>query len=151
MRAQILTWAQALLVCSSAFGQPSSEFFEKQVRPVLANNCFACHSKVKMGGLQLDSREHLMQGGQDGPVVIAGDPDKSLLIQAVRKTHPRIKMPPQGKLSEQEVSDLAAWVKSGAVWPDSVAVNKQDEFWAFQPVKACSTRGQTCLDPACNF
>jgi hypothetical protein len=135
MRAQILTWAQALLVCSSAFGQPSSEFFEKQVRPVLANNCFACHSKVKMGGLQLDSREHLMQGGQDGPVVIAGDPDKSLLIQAVRKTHPRIKMPPQGKLSEQEVSDLAAWVKSGAVWPDSVAVNKQDEFWAFQPVK----------------
>jgi hypothetical protein len=130
-----VSWAQAFLVCSAAFGQEQSEFFEKHVRPVLANNCFACHAKVKMGGLQLDSREHLMKGGQDGAVVVPGEPDKSLLIQAVRKTHERIKMPPQGKLSENEVNDLAAWVKAGAVWPESVAASKESGYWAFQPVR----------------
>ena len=139
MRARTLIWVQALFVCtlfcSAAPSQQQSEFFEKQVRPVLANNCFACHAKARMGGLQLDSREHLMKGGQDGPVVVPGDPEKSLLIQAVRKTHERIKMPPQGKLSDREVDDLAAWVREGAVWPDSAVAEKQTKYWAFQPVQ----------------
>ena len=133
-------WARAFLVCSAAlspasFAQQPSDFFEKNVRPVLADNCFACHGKQKMGGLQLDSRDHVMKGGQDGPVIVPGDPDNSLLVQAIRKTHDRIKMPPQGKLSDEEVNNLVAWVKSGAVWPETVAVPKQDAFWSFQPVR----------------
>ena len=99
-----------------------------------------------MGGLQLDSREHLLKGGQDGPVVVPGDPEKSLLIQAVRQTHKSIKMPPQGNLSDREIDDFASWVKSGAVWPEGAAVNppasssyvitqEQRDFWAFRPVE----------------
>ena len=60
----------AFLICNAAFGQQQADFFEKHVRPVLATNCFPCHSKAHMGGLRLDSGEHLMKGGQDGPVVV---------------------------------------------------------------------------------
>ena len=124
-----------LLCCVSAFGQQQADLFEKHVRPVLATNCFQCHGKTAMGGLRLDSREHVMKGGHDGPVVIPGDPDGSLLIQAVRKTHARIKMPPVGSLSEQDVNYLAAWVKGGAAWPETHAVEKDASYWAFQPVR----------------
>ena len=96
-----------------------SDFFETRVRPVLAKNCFACHTSSNMGGLQLDSREHLLQGGKDGQVVTPGDPDNSLLIQAVRQTNERFKMPPTAKLQSHEIEDLAAWVKAGAVWPET--------------------------------
>ena len=133
-RHSVFLWTPAFLVCNAALGQQQGDFFEKHVRPVLANNCFACHSKAKMGGLQLDSGEHLKKGGQDGPVVVAGDPDKSLLILAVRKTHERIKMPPQGKLSDQEINDLTAWVRAGAVWPETPALSSHEEYWAFQKV-----------------
>src|SRR5262245_33186080 len=66
---------------------PAVEFFEKKVRPVLAANCFHCHStqvkKVK-GGLLLDSRPGVLRGGDNGPAVVLGQPDKSRLIEAVR-------------------------------------------------------------------
>ena len=68
-------------------------------------------------------------------MVVAGDPDKSLLILAVRKTHERIKMPPQGKLSDQEINDLTAWVRAGAVWPETPALSSHEEYWAFQKVE----------------
>ena len=61
-------------------------FFNEQVRPVLAQNCYKCHTTEAMGGLKLDSRPNVLKGGESGPVVILGDPDKSLLIQAVRQT-----------------------------------------------------------------
>src|SRR3989442_3845465 len=93
-----------------------------RIRPLLAKNCFACHTGSKMGGLQLDSREHLLQGGKDGPVIVPGDPDNSDLVQAVRQIHERFKMPPTAKLTEQAVDDLAAWVKTATVWPDPAAV-----------------------------
>jgi mono/diheme cytochrome c family protein len=79
----------------------SEEFFEARIRPLLAKNCFACHTAARMGGLELDSREHVLKGGKDGPVVVPGKPEESILIQAVRRTHPRFKMPPQGKLSDE--------------------------------------------------
>jgi hypothetical protein len=130
-------------VCAPALAQQSADFFESQIRPVLAANCFSCHGAAKMGGLRLDSREHLAKGGQSGPVIVSGDPGKSLLIQAVRRTHERIKMPPQGKLEDREIENLVAWVKQGAVWPDPPARDgsghKADaapaNFWAFQPVR----------------
>jgi hypothetical protein len=64
----------------------SSDFFEANVRPVLAANCYDCHADEKMGGLRLDSREALLKGGKSGPAIVPGDPEKSLLIQAVRQT-----------------------------------------------------------------
>ena len=68
---------------------------------MLADNCYKCHStlaeKVK-GGLLLDSREALLKGGDNGPVIVPGDPDASLLIKAVRYTDPDLQMPKDKKL-----------------------------------------------------
>jgi mono/diheme cytochrome c family protein len=125
-----------------------AEFFELRIRPLLAKNCYACHTGSRMGGLQLDSRESILKGGNSGPALIAGKPEESLLIQAVRHTHKRLKMPPQGKLNDEEISDLADWVKAGALWPETNAVAStapkskeytitpaQRAYWAFQPVR----------------
>src|ERR1043165_1434436 len=104
-------------VAGPAAGADPAEFFEMKVRPVLAKNCYTCHTESKMGGLRLDSADAVKQGGKSGPPIVAGKPDESLLIQAIRQTHERLKMPPNGKLKDQEIADIAEWVKSGAVWP----------------------------------
>ena len=123
------------------------EFFEKRVRPVLANNCFNCHSAFNnsMGGLRVDDRNGLIQGGGRGPAVVPGDPEKSRLIQAIRQTGD-LKMPPKKKLSDEEIADLTIWVADGAAWPEpklpasigkSAAEYEQlrKEHWAWQPLK----------------
>src|SRR5436309_12945335 len=96
------------------------EFFEKKIRPIFVEHCYQCHSKdaekVK-GGLLLDTREGLLKGGDTGPALVAGDPEKSLLIKAVRYTDEDLKMPPKQKLPASMVDDLARWVKMGAPWP----------------------------------
>ena len=122
----------------------SSDFFELRVRPVLARNCYACHTASHMGGLDVSSRESLLKGGNSGPAIRVGDPQASLLIQAVKKEHERIKMPPTGAgLKAEEIADLSAWVKDGAVWPAVTAplakakaiTPEQRAFWSFQPLK----------------
>ncbi len=112
-----------------------------KVRPVLADKCLGCHAGGKMGGLQLDTREHALAGGKSGPAIVAGDPDKSLLIQAIRQTHATLKMPPGGKLPDEQVNDIANWIKGGAVWPAGPAKpvqytisQEQRNFWSFKPV-----------------
>ena len=103
------------LLCS-AFAQipdKSDDFFEKRVRPVLAKNCFACHTNAQLGGLRLDSEAAFLKGGKSGPAIIAGDAAGSLLMQAVRQTHPRLKMPPQGRLRSEELDDPRGLDRSG--------------------------------------
>ena len=91
-----------------------AEFFETKVRPVLAESCGKCHGATKQAsGLRLDSREALLEGGENGPAVVPGDPDKSLLVQAVRQTHEDIKMPPKGKLPDAAVEALAGLGQDG--------------------------------------
>ena len=123
--------------------QSDQDYFESHVRPLLASNLpiYACHTDAKSGGLQLDSREHILTGGKSGPAIVPGDPDKSLLIQAIRQTHPRLKMPPAGKLKDDEIEAVATWVKNGAVWPAGPAkpprytiTSEQRAFWSFKPV-----------------
>ena len=97
------------------------QFFETKIRPLLADKCFKCHSKegdkVK-GGLLLDSRESVLHGGNTGPALVPGNPDKSLLIQAVRYKDEDLQMPPKGeKLSDQQIADLTEWVRRGAPDP----------------------------------
>jgi mono/diheme cytochrome c family protein len=124
-----------------------ADFFENNIRPILANNCYSCHGDATSGGLKLDSREALLKGGELGPVLVPGDPDKSLIITAVHQTT-KLKMPKGGKLTPQEVADLTEWVKHGAVWPKSapgtvfsasvktgVITDKQRAFWSYQPLK----------------
>jgi mono/diheme cytochrome c family protein len=143
MRAMLLIPA----LTAAAFAQSSADFFETRVRPVLAKNCYGCHTDSKMGGLRLDSADSVKQGGKSGPPIVAGKPDESLLIQAIRQTHERLKMPPSGKLKDTEIADISEWVKSGAVWPagpaaipkpagsDYVITAQQRAFWSFQPVR----------------
>jgi hypothetical protein len=123
-----------------------ADFFENNVRPVLANNCYVCHANTELGGLRVDSLESLLKGGKSGPALVPGEPDKSLLIQAVQQTG-ELKMPKGGKLKPPEIQALSEWVKMGAPWPDSpktVAASKptgkvitpeQKAFWSFQPLK----------------
>ena len=124
------------------------EFFEARVRPVLADRCFECHTDRRLGGLEIESRRSLLRGGNSGPAIVPGKPEQSLLIQAVSHTHERLRMPLNGRLGDQEIADLATWVKAGAVWPETVPAGAQTEplkeyvitpeqrsYWAFQPVR----------------
>src|SRR5262245_43921149 len=109
-------------VCSHAGARDEDaalDFFEKKIRPILAANCYNCHSAStnSRGGLRVDDRNGMIQGGARGPAVVPGQPDKSLLIEAVRRTHAKIKMPPEKPLADADIADLTKWIKDGAVWP----------------------------------
>jgi mono/diheme cytochrome c family protein len=148
--------AAAAAAVLPAHGAPSpaaltpqqTEFFESKIRPVLSRHCYKCHGseglKVK-GGLLLDTRDGLLKGGDSGPAIVPGDPDKSLLIKAVRQADPDLQMPPKGeKLTDAQIADLVAWVKMGApdprTGPPGGAARAQakadgKDHWAFQPVR----------------
>jgi mono/diheme cytochrome c family protein len=99
-----LAAASFLSVLALTAASDDAEFFESKVRPVLAINCQACHTGSGLGGLRLDSREAVLAGGKSGKVVVEGKPEESLLIQAVRRTHIRLKMPPVGALKPEEIA-----------------------------------------------
>src|SRR3954451_649551 len=107
-----------LLAQPASVSQEQKDYFENRIRPVLAQNCFVCHTNSQMGGLRLDSREGLLKGGKSGPAVVPGDPGKSVLISAVRQVG-EIKMPRNGHLTDAQIADLTNWVKDGAVWPEA--------------------------------
>ncbi|MEW4569091.1 PSD1 and planctomycete cytochrome C domain-containing protein [Tautonia sp. JC769] len=126
------------------------EFFEKEVRPILANRCYSCHSagaeRIR-GDLVLDSRAGLLKGGGFGPAVVPGRPDESPLIEAVRYDDPLFRMPPDERLSDREIEVLETWVAAGAPGPpddpeaarpggaaESLSVEAAD-WWSFQPVQ----------------
>ena len=95
------------------------EFFEKKIRPVLAEKCYACHNskmKTPMGGLRLDTRDGLLHGGDSGAALVPGDSDTSRLVRALSYKH-ELKMPPSGKLPDNVIADFAAWVRDGAPDP----------------------------------
>jgi hypothetical protein len=123
-----------------------AEFFEKKIRPVLVEHCYKCHSaqaEKLQGKLLLDSRESVRKGGESGPVVVPGDPDASLLVQALR--FESLEMPPSGKLAAAVIADFERWIKHGAVDPrdgsstsalpaPSAAIDfsAAKQFWSFQ-------------------
>src|SRR6266536_419129 len=124
------------------------ELFENKIRPIFAENCYKCHSPAKgkiKGGLELDWKGGWERGGENGPVILPGDPEQSPLIKAVRYIDPDLQMPPKGdKLSEAQISDLVAWVKMGAPDPrttrPAAAIageygGNSKDHWAFKPVK----------------
>src|SRR4051812_42005248 len=108
--------AEARQAPSGTTDARSPEYFETRVRPVLAANCYDCHTEERMAGLRVDSREALLKGGKSGPAIVPGDPDKSLLIEAVRQTRATLKMPKGGRLTAAEIDALAEWIKAGAPW-----------------------------------
>lgn len=123
------------------------EFFEKQVRPLLSEHCYSCHSadaRKLQAGLLVDSRTSLLAGGDSGPSIVPGDPEASLLMEAVRWES--YEMPPKGKLSDREIATLEEWIQQGAAWPVEAAAateairsgfdlqQRAAEHWVWQPV-----------------
>jgi len=120
-------------------------YFETHVRPLFVEHCYQCHSadaeKLK-ANLYLDSRAGWQTGGDSGPAIIPGDPDQSLLIQAVSHTHGDLKMPPKTRLSEIEIGKLKTWIGLGAPDPRKGQITRSNSgidlengrnFWAFKP------------------
>jgi hypothetical protein len=100
--------------------QDGVEFFEKRVRPVLAEHCVSCHapaSKKVKGGLRVDTREGLLRGGDSGPALVPGKPGESLLMKAVRWEDTGFQMPPKNRLPQEVVDDLERWIAMGAPDP----------------------------------
>jgi cytochrome c553 len=122
-------------------------FFEKKVRPLLVDNCYVCHSAEtnSKGGLRVDDRNGLIQGGNSGAAVVPGKPEESLLLQAVQHADGVAKMPPKKKLTDDQLADLERWIKEGAAWPEvkvPTSLGKTNanyeklrkEHWAWQPL-----------------
>jgi hypothetical protein len=137
----IAGWAGFVAVTAVAapFPPDQIEFFEKQVRPVLAERCYDCHGSHRHeNGLRLDQREAILRGSDYGPVVKSGDPAGSKLIQAVKHLPGVESMPKKGeKLNTGQVAALEKWISMGLPWPEekAVAAAKQAEpHWAFQKV-----------------
>jgi hypothetical protein len=130
------------------FAPAEIEFFEKEVRPILAERCYECHSAKKQppeANLLLDRRAGVLQGGDTGPAAIAGNPEKSALVKGIRYDDAELQMPPTGKLPPAEIEVLTEWVRRGLPFPKTdaaeVALRKIDiaegrKHWSFQPVRA---------------
>ncbi len=128
--------------------QPSPqavEFFEKEVRPILVQHCYECHAQDEAnGGLLLDSRAGWLRGGDTGAAITPGDPETSLLVEAVRYRNHDLQMPPQGRLADEQIAVLEKWVSLGAPdpregtaagpAPTGMTIEEGRKFWSFQPV-----------------
>src|SRR5262245_29373486 len=104
MKYKRLVLAMSLLGLAGwpVLSQSKEDFFETKIRPILATECFSCHTDSQLGRLRLDSRETMLRGGKSGPAIVPGDPDKSLLLTAVRQTG-ELKMPKGGKLTPDQI------------------------------------------------
>ena len=133
------------LTATGSSAREDTSFFESKIRPLLIERCYECHSeegKIK-GGLRLDTQSGWKLGGDSGPAIVPGDPEKSLLFQAVRYDDNDLQMPPKGKLTDLEIDALRKWIESGAPDPrmESVEIakggvidlEKGREFWSFKP------------------
>lgn len=131
---------------SSEHSTAHLEFFEKQVRPLLIQHCYECHSAGEVdGGLNLGSKAGVERGGDSGALVVPGKPDSSLLIEAVRYRNLDLQMPPKGRMSDEEIAILEKWVRLGvpdprtqtqpeAVHPTGMSIDEGRDFWSFRPV-----------------
>ncbi len=135
---------------TTALAHGDVDFFENRIRPILVESCYDCHSRTAdkvRGHLLLDTREGVLHGGESGPAIVPGDPDKSLLIEAVSYVDDDLQMPPEkhgGRLTDAQIADLTEWIRRGAPDPRTgVAVGSNaakyggvgKDHWAFQPVK----------------
>ncbi len=138
----LLLAASCLVATETPAAEPeasSPTFFELKIRPILAGSCLKCHGATKQsGGLRLDSREAILKGGKAGPAAVAGRPDGSPMIAALRHgDDDDLKMPPNGPLPKQVRADLSAWVAAGLPWPAATASAplKAEAHWAFEPLR----------------
>src|SRR5262249_39190976 len=144
--------AGGFLALPVAAGEPTPEgveFFEKNVRPLLTANCHPCHSAATKhrGNLLLDSRAGLLKGGDTGPALVPGEPDRSLLVKAIGYKDADLRMPPRSNLTNEQIATLTTWVRMGAPWPETAAASgptgketfdlkERSKHWSLQPLRA---------------
>src|SRR5262245_43354493 len=131
-----LAWVPILALSGPALAADPAEveFFEKKIRPVFVEHCSECHgTKKQSAGMRLDTIAGIGKGADDGPVIVAGKPDESRLVKAIRREGEN-PMPPKTKLPDEAVAALVEWVKRGAVLPNETANGKASgkDHWAFQ-------------------
>jgi hypothetical protein len=145
----LLPAAIALLPALVVTADEGTDFFEKNIRPSLVKNCYACHTgKSPQGLFHIDSREGMRKGGASGvAAVVPGKPEESLLLKAIQHRHKDLKMPPTGKkMPEAEIQAYVEWIKMGAPDPRETATklaeaapaydwDKVRKHWAYQPVR----------------
>ncbi|NBP16296.1 DUF1549 domain-containing protein [bacterium] len=145
----------AIFYTSSIYANPQIDFFESKIRPVLASQCYSCHSsknKDIKGGLVVDSKDGLLKGGDSGAAIIPGQPENSLLIQAMN--HDGYEMPPSKKLPDYVIQNFYLWIKMGAPDPRIPKDTKNKEIidakklWSFRPISASSLDN---IDKLVNF
>ena len=146
--ALLLAGLAALPAAADETQHAALQFFEKEIRPLLVERCYECHSGTKQkGGLRVDHIGYLKTGGDTGPAVVPGKPDVSPLIEAVRYHDADFQMPPKnsgGKLKDTEIAALEKWVALGAPWPEEAGkkvvvteggfTEEQRNYWFFRPV-----------------
>jgi mono/diheme cytochrome c family protein len=134
-----------LVLVAPAFGTPTPEqleFFEKKIRPVLAEQCYKCHGPEKQkADLRVDSRDALLKPGDDGPAIILGKPNESLLIKSIKHIGD-MKMPEKApKMPDDQIAALEQWIAMGAPWPEndkpisSPQTATARAHWSYQPIK----------------
>ena len=132
-----------LVVLSPALAaedESGRDFFEAKIRPVLIERCYSCHSvesSKSKGGLKLDSRPGVREGGDSGPAVVPGRPDESLLLKAIEQGGDIEPMPPKGKLPEPVIADFRRWIERGAADPRDVPTrpgSTLEDRWALRPI-----------------
>jgi len=129
----------ALLLALQAPDPEGVAHFESRIRPVLAEKCYACHSaraeKLK-GDLLLDTRAGVLKGGLSGPAIVPGRPEESLLLKAIRRADPELKMPPKEKLDDRTIADFEAWIRRGSPDPRTGPLRKDETpLWSLQPIR----------------
>ena len=144
-------------VSSESRAQPVSAkdntYFEKHVRPLLAERCHRCHGpKKQWADLRLDTASGLRKGGESGPVVVAGKPEKSELFHRITEQDVDLRMPPEEsgpKLTTKEIDVLTHWIKIGAPWPESASQPTAESLRAAQRSRSRARRRgfRTCRNP----
>lgn len=124
--------ASVLIVMVAVYAMPSSQsvvtaediseadakFFRDEVFPILKESCHRCHGDEKQkSGLRLDSREAVLKGGANGPAIVPGKPDESLMMTVVEYAGD-IQMPPDAKLADEKIAILKKWIEKNAPWPE---------------------------------
>jgi mono/diheme cytochrome c family protein len=146
-----MTWpgAAAPMQAEMSVMAKDAERFDKTIRPILAEHCYECHgSNEPSSGLDLSSRVGLLAGGKRGPAAVAGKPDESLFLSALKHSDDKLKMPnKKAKLSEKDIATLEKWIADGIPWPENAGItiiasagpeftitDKQRTHWSLQPI-----------------
>ncbi len=154
-----------LLVLSHCpvIGDERTQFFEKRIRPLLTADCAECHTgNHPEGDFRIETLDHLLRGGTNGPVIVPGKPDNSLLLLRLETDDDDERMPPARTLAAREIADFKRWIRDGAIWPEGAVFRPNalgdptnETHWSFQPLADVSppepSDSEWCQGPVDSF